>query len=126
MGFYHDANEFAAPGSGSMTRGSVALLILLVAAPLRAQDDPLPARAVMRLGSTRWMADSAPFRLAFSHDDAFLYSSGDSVVKWNVKTGERVASWPASFGDLLDVSADGRWLVLGSSERQPRLIDATN
>ena len=109
-----------------MMRCSLAFLMFVVGASshAQAQDEPLPPRAIARLGTSRWTADSASLKLAFSHDDAFLYSSGDGVQKWNVKTGERVEAWPASFGDLLDVSSDGRWLIVGSSERTPRLLDA--
>src|SRR5262245_33477180 len=110
-----------------MARRSLLAVMTFVAAVSHAmaQDEPLPPRAIARLGTNRWTADSASLKLAFSHDDAFLFSSGDGVQKWNVKTGQRVEAWPASFGELLDVSADGRWLIVGSSERTPRLLDAT-
>jgi hypothetical protein len=55
--------------------------------------DPLPAEALMRLGTVRFR-NSEPFvSLAFTHDGRFLVSGGSGgAVVWDAATGKGAAA----------------------------------
>src|SRR6266851_172825 len=90
-----------------------------------ALGDPLPARALLRLGTSRWKAASYVHRLAFTADDACLFSSGTVIQKWDVKTGRLLESWPSALGDMVDVSHDGRWMLVGAADRPLRVVEVS-
>src|SRR6185295_8082115 len=97
-------------------------LLIFCAIPASA-GEPLPERALHRLGTSRWTADGYILKLAFSADDAFLYTSGAVIQKWDVKTGRTLETWPAELGDMLDLSRDGKWMLVGDAVRPLRLVD---
>src|ERR1043166_4908508 len=88
-----------------------------------ALGDPLPARAIQRLGTARWKAAEYVADLAFSPDDAYLFSSGVRVQKWDVKTGKAVETYPAHFGEMIALSPDGKWMLVGGDDRPLRVVD---
>ncbi len=56
---------------------------------LDAVGDPLPERAIMRLGSKRLMHPGSVANIALSSDERVLYSMGGShVIAWEVATGK--------------------------------------
>lgn len=101
-------------------------LLWIVTNPAPAQQplgDPLPARALLRLGTARFKANGGIRKLAFSADGAALYSEANSIQKWDVKTGALLETWPITYGDLIDLSPDGRWMLVGSFDRPPDVVD---
>jgi WD40 repeat protein len=92
-----------------------------------ALGDPLPARALLRLGTSRWKAASYVDKLAFSPDDACLFSSGTGrtvIQKWDLKTGRLLETWPA-LGQMVDLSPDGRWILAGTVTSPLRVVDVS-
>jgi WD40 repeat protein len=84
--------------------------------------DPLPQRALVRLGTARWKTAEYVTDLAFSPDDAYLFSSGVRVQKWEVKSGHLVATYPGHFGEMIALSPDGKWMLVGG-DRPLRVVD---
>src|SRR5215510_5639535 len=86
--------------------------------------DPLPKRAVRRLGTVRF-CQPLPWSLAFSPDGKVLASGGyDNRIRlWNPDTGKevRILEGHKSYVNCIALSADGKWLASGSQDHDLRL-----
>jgi WD40 repeat protein len=86
--------------------------------------DPLPKRAVRRLGTVRF-CQPFPGSLAFLPDGKVLASGGyDNRIRlWNPDTGKevRILEGHKSYVNCIAVSADGKWLASGSQDHDLRL-----
>jgi WD40 repeat protein len=93
-------------------------LSLVLTAPqtlprLDIHGDPLPAGAVVRLGTVRYRPPADTRLLGFTHDaTAVVYSAGRELIFVDVGTGKVTQH---SLVKLLDLKTRGRWL------RQPRM-----
>jgi WD40 repeat protein len=89
--------------------------------------DPLPARALLRLGSVRFRSDVPINSLAFSPDGRLLLASGYSnqVIFWDRGTGKEVKRWTVKTSGMsaLQFTADGRTLALAGNDGAVRLLD---
>jgi WD40 repeat protein len=84
--------------------------------------DPLPAGALMRLGTVRFRHEAAVVQVAFSRDGKTLASASlDGTVRlWEAATGKELQRFAAGiglqefpyFGGTLTFSADGKTLTL--------------
>jgi WD40 repeat protein len=101
----------------------VATLLLLAASPAAvAAGDPLPAGALVRMGTSRFWHNTKVTALAFSADGKVLATGGDTrgedsqvlIQLWEVATGRRLARWPTKQGNglyQLVFSPDGKVLA---------------
>ncbi len=126
---------------------AIALLtcFLLTTVTLRADEvrrdffgDPLPERAIARLGTTRLRHGHSVFCLAFSPDGKRLASGGNdfAATVWDVATGKELLSIiPPTGRDALDrpgrtvnavaFSLDGKILAVARASEAIRLHDST-
>lgn len=72
--------------------------LALARTPLDQSGDPLPAGALLRLGSVRFHPPSAVSELALSPDGKIIISVGDELMAWDTTTGK--ALWRADPGKL--------------------------
>jgi WD40 repeat protein len=76
------------------------------------------AYRVWEVGTGKLIQQLAGFR-GFAHVSVFtpdgrelVTHSGEEIVRWDVQTGQKLAAFPSSVGDLLDVSPDGKRLAV--------------
>ncbi|HZU99970.1 MAG TPA: WD40 repeat domain-containing protein [Planctomycetota bacterium] len=101
-----------------------ALVLILVAACLaHAEDDPLPAGALARLGSTRLRHQDEVVSLAFSPDSKVLASTGhDGTLRlWEVPSGRAIARFPTRGDETVAWVGTARLGLV--SERAVRFLD---
>lgn len=76
--------------------------------------DPLPKRAIMRIGTVRF-SQPAPRNLVFSPDGKFLISAGydEQIRLWDPNTGKELRVLEGHKGGVqrIALSADGKWLA---------------
>lgn len=80
--------------------------------------DPLPSRALARLGTIRFRHDIFVYHsAAFSHDGKTVASSGRfrGVALWDVATGKRVRDFPDTSDGPVAFSPDGKALAGGNA-----------
>ncbi len=65
--------------------------------PEAAPDAPLPAGALLRLGTSRFRAPSGVAEMALSPDEKTLVTMGDQLIAWDAATGRE--RWRASAKD---------------------------
>jgi WD40 repeat protein len=65
--------------------------------------DPLPPRALGRLGTTRFRQGGAVTHLVFSRDaNTLLSASGGGIIReWAVRTGKLIREFPGRVGDVM-------------------------
>lgn len=78
------------------------------------QGDPLPAGAIARLGTERFVTRIHPTSLAFTFDGALLAAADyfDAYL-WDAATGKRLLHLPNG-GGRVALSPDGGWLASGN------------
>jgi WD40 repeat protein len=84
--------------------------------------DPLPAGALVRLGTVRLRHSAEVRAIAFSPDGKYIASGGDDKIRlWDVTTGRlvRTFGWPAT---SLAFSLDGRTLVAQGTNLSKRAM----
>ncbi len=90
--------------------------------------DPLPAGALVRLGSVRLRPETPALACAFAPDGKTLYSVGNepAVHAWDPATGKlrRRVSLPGGGGRCFAVTPDGKALVVGCPDGAVRFVDA--
>jgi RNA polymerase sigma factor (sigma-70 family) len=90
------------------------------------QGDPLPAGALVRLGTVRWRhqhRSSADLPTVFSPDGKTVFTGGDGTLKsWETATGKLLFQLPREYPGRMLVSPNGKWLATSDSE----LLDATS
>jgi WD40 repeat protein len=107
-------------------------LPLLLGLSLLAQpaDDPLPAGAIARIGSTRLRHDKMVIGIAFSPDSKTVASSGwDNLVRlWDAKTGKQIRQFEGHQKPIYGVafSPDGNLLVSNGQETTIRVWDVAS
>jgi WD40 repeat protein len=85
--------------------------------PRDLHGDPLPPRAIARLGSVRLTAANTLFALASSPDGRRLYSAGhDGVRTWQLPSGKPLGLVREARAISLAVSPDGKTLAVGTSD----------
>jgi RNA polymerase sigma factor (sigma-70 family) len=87
-----------------------------------ADDEPLPAEAVARLGTTRLRHGEPITSLAFAPDGKTLVScgQGDGIRVWDAATGRAIARLPDPAPvRAAAVSPDGKWLATLLGSRTP-------
>jgi WD40 repeat protein len=98
-------------------------------APTDRYGNPLPKRAVMRLGTLRF-CQPLPWSLAFSPDGKILASGGaDNRIRlWDPDTGKEVGFLEGHTDSVNCVafSADGKWLASGSQDKELILWDVSS
>jgi WD40 repeat protein len=96
-------------------------LTLLAQAP----DDPLPAGAIARIGTTRLRHDKMVIGIAYSPDSKTVASSGwDNLIRlWDAKTGKQIRQFEGHQQAIYGVafSPDGKLLVSNGQENTIRV-----
>jgi WD40 repeat protein len=132
-----------------MSLRPLALVALLACGGARATEpagprfdrfgDPLPAGAVMRLGSLRLRPDMPPVAAVFTPDGKTLFSIGEEAAfsAWDPATGKRLrrvpfpareAARPLGLGrpagaSCLTLTGDGKSLILGCADDTILFVD---
>ncbi|MBM3994425.1 MAG: hypothetical protein FJ303_09775 [Planctomycetes bacterium] len=107
-------------------RGILALLVLVLCAnilPVDAQELPLPARAMQRIGTTKLRHGSRILCLAYSHDGQWLAAGGgnDPLRLWNPKTGELIRELNEPWVHAMALSPSGETLLFGGFQKSVRM-----
>jgi WD40 repeat protein len=104
----------------SLAAGVIPLSIAADPARVDAYGDPLPERALARLGTLRWRANSPVVFAAFLHDgQALLTVSQDYVAQvWELASGKEVRSF--------DISGSSTAVSPVAASRMPVLPSANN
>lgn len=110
-------------------RWLTAACLLLLIVPFALADDPLPPRAVARLGTTRFRHAASVTGIAVAPDGKTIISaSGDRSIRfWDLDTGKgtrRVLGHADGLSSLA-LSADGKTIFSGSADQTVRFWDAT-
>jgi RNA polymerase sigma factor (sigma-70 family) len=91
--------------------------------------DPLPADALLRLGTLRFRSGGVVQTLAFTKDGKTLLSSGwnNAICRWDSQSGAELKPWAGSEQRFLDaaVSTDGKTLVGGTGDGNLQVWDLT-
>src|SRR5439155_3037822 len=94
-----------------------------------ASGDPLPADAMLRLGTLRFRHSGVVRALAFAKDGKTLLCAGwdKSIRRWDAQTGAELEPLHGPEKGLLDaaVSADGKTLVGGTVDGNVHVWDMT-
>jgi RNA polymerase sigma factor (sigma-70 family) len=89
--------------------------------------DPLPADALLRLGTLRFRSGGVVQTLAFAKDGKSLLCSGwnRAILRWDPQTGAELEPWTGAEKGFLDaaVSADGKTLVGGTADGNLQVWD---
>jgi RNA polymerase sigma factor (sigma-70 family) len=89
--------------------------------------DPLPADALLRLGTLRFRSGGVVHTLAFAKDGKSLLCSGwnRAICRWDPQTGAELEPWTAAEKGFLDaaVSPDGKILVGGTADGNLQVWD---
>jgi RNA polymerase sigma factor (sigma-70 family) len=108
--------------------GDVPLPVAQISARADWFGDPLPPRALARLGTVRFRFDGNSGRqwLAFLPDDQVLATAGGGFVSfWDAATGKELRRLDARAGGLADaLSPDGKTLAEGTRDHLVFLWDA--
>lgn len=103
------------------------LTITLFANPCRAADEPLPAGAIARMGSSKFRLPQGAAALVFSPDSKWLLSGDNqgTIQAWDVATGQVARQWRLSQANvmLMRYSPDGSRLAVSYADGSVYVMD---
>lgn len=124
-----EASEVSAPPA--LTKPSVSVsppppeLIREAPPALVSPDDPLPPKAVRRLGTSRLWTNGYIYGLSFSDDSSVITSINylGVVERWKAATGEQIGQFTpknARFGQRFALSPNGNIVAVGERDEKDR------